>query len=629
MRPRISQIALIAALAAAGWQAQAQETGEEAVDLGRITLSALREAAEVLRTGVSVSVVGSEELRAAGDIRLSAFLSRLPGVSMVESGPMGTRSSIRIRGAEPQYVAVYIDGIRVDDATEIAPQFDFGALSTTDIARVEVLRGSQSSLWGGSAVGGVINITSLAPTEDGLAQSVAVEAGSYNSAALRYSLAFRDERVEAGFSLSHLKSDGFSAYDTLPRSAGLEDDGFEATRLSFSARYRLSEALSLGAAVFAQRSRNDFDAYMADSTVNSQDRRDFGARLFAEYEAGNTSHLFDVTRYRISREIDEGGWLSRYLGVRQGLSYQGTTGIGPALTLVYGAAWQEEEVSNPALPGGASTRIAGVFGQALWAPAENLDLSFSLRHDDHSEFGGQPSGRLALAWQATGALTLRASASTGYRSPSHYELYGDPTWTIAANTGLTPEESRSYEIGGDYDFGGENRLSLTLFDIRIGDAITYRSCPYDPLTWACLPGTTNVYENVEGTSKRRGLELSGEARLSGRIGLSFAYTYVDARAPDGARLLRVPRHSLAVTLSAALTEELSARLGVQHLAGRPAEFGTALADYTLVNAGLGYELSDSTALSLRVENVFDEDYQSVPGYGTAGRSVYLGLTSRF
>ncbi|VDC31652.1 TonB-dependent receptor plug domain-containing protein [Pseudogemmobacter humi] len=626
MRPRISHIALIAALTAGGALAQG---AEETVDLGTITLTALREAAETLRTGVSVTVVEAEDLRDAGDIRLSDYLSRLPGVSMVSSGPMGTRSSIRIRGAEPQYVAVYIDGIRVDDATEISPQFDFGALSTSDIARVEVLRGSQSSLWGGSAVGGVISITSLAPTEDGLSQTVAAEAGSYNSSALRYSLAFRDERVEAGFSLSHLKSDGFSAYDTLPRSPGLEDDGFEAVRLSFSARYRLSDALSLGAAVFAQRSENDFDAYMADSTVNSQERRDFGARLFAEYEAGNTSHLFDVTRYRISREIDEGGWLSSYLGVRQGVSYQGTTEINPALTLVYGAAWQEEEVTNPALPGGASTRTAGVFGQALWSPTEDLDLSLSLRQDDHSEFGGQPSGRLALAWQAADGLTLRGAASTGYRSPSHYELYGDPTWTIAANTGLNPEESRSLEIGGDYDFGGENRLSLTLFDIRIEDAITYQSCPYDPLTWACLPGTTNVYENEAGTSKRRGLELSGEARLSDSIGLSFAYTYVDASKPDGTRLLRVPRHSLAVTLSAALTADLSARIGVQHLAGRPAEFGTALADYTLVNAGLGYDLSESVAVSLRVENVFDEEYQSVPGYGTPGRAVYLGLTGRF
>ena len=151
MRPRISHIALIAALTAGGALAQG---AEETVDLGTITLTALREAAETLRTGVSVTVVEAEDLRDAGDIRLSDYLSRLPGVSMVSSGPMGTRSSIRIRGAEPQSVAVYIDGIRVDDATEISPQFDFGALSTSDIARVEVLRGSQSSLWGGSAVGG-------------------------------------------------------------------------------------------------------------------------------------------------------------------------------------------------------------------------------------------------------------------------------------------------------------------------------------------------------------------------------------------------------------------------------------------------------------------------------------------
>ncbi|NPD13734.1 TonB-dependent receptor [Xinfangfangia sp. D13-10-4-6] len=635
MFTKVSHLALLAGLLAGlllnGAVAQTAEAGDEARNLGTITLSATRTATGISRSGVSVTVVERADLEAAGDQQLATYLSRLPGVSLVQSGPMGTVASIRIRGADPRYVAVYIDGIRVDDATGIASEFDFGALSTADIGRVEVLRGSQSALWGGSAVGGVINITSLMPERDGLSQRIAMEGGSHGTAALSYALAYRDQRVEAGFALSHLKSDGFSAYDTLPRSPGLEDDGINTLRLSFNTRYRVSDQLSLGGAVIAQRSRNDFDGWAPrpDRSDYTQEKRELGLRLFAEYEGDTTTHLFEATRYRLSRRVDQGGAVLDYLGVRQGLSYQGTTDLSADFALVYGGSWQEEDVTNAALPAGRTTRQSGVFVQGLWQAAEGLDLSLSLRQDHHSEFGDQPSGRIAVAWQAAPGLTLRGALASGFRSPSHYELYGDPTQTVRPNTGLTPEESRSFEIGADYAFGADSSLSVTLFALQIKDAITWQSCPYDFVTWTCAPGTSNVYENVEGKSKRQGVEIAGNFRITDRIGLDLAYTYLDTEGPTGARLLRVPRHALSIQAHAEVTDQLTAHLGLQHLAGRPAEFGVALADYTLVNAGVSYAVSDALSLSLRVENLFDKDYQSVPGYGTSGRAAYLGLVSRF
>ena len=97
----------------------------------------------------------------------------------------------------------------MDDPSASQVSFDFGMLSTADIGRIEILRGSQSALYGGSAVGGVVNITTLGATEDGFSQSLQVEAGSFNSQLLRYGLAFRDERFEASFNLSHTRTDGF------------------------------------------------------------------------------------------------------------------------------------------------------------------------------------------------------------------------------------------------------------------------------------------------------------------------------------------------------------------------------------------------------------------------------------
>lgn len=601
----------------------------EVIDLEDIVVSANKTPVAAGRTGVSVSVVSEAELAAAGAEPLAAVLARVPGVSLAQSGPAGTQANLRIRGAEPRYVAVYIDGVRVDDPTGIAAEFDFGALSAADVARVEILRGSQSALWGGSAVGGVINITSRAALKDGLSQSVALEAGSYGTLAARYDLGWKTARQETSFTLSHRRSNGYSAFDTLPRNKALEPDGMKATRLGFATRYAVSDALAVGVSGFVQDTENDYDGFGADA-ANNQKRREFGARVFAEYSMGNSTHVLEATRYRVSRDQFAAGVPNgSFTGVRTGFAYKGTTEVSPRLTLVYGAETSEETAVNAALPAGGATRISGVWAQGLLRPTDAIDLSAALRYDHNSRFGSQPSGRFAFAWEVSPAVTLRGAAATGFRAPSLYEQFGDPRFTIAANGALTPEKSRSVELGADVTVGAGASFGVTLFQIHTSNAITYSSCPSGPPTWSCAPGTFNQYVNTPGTSKRRGVELSGRVALGQAADLSMGYTYVDARNPTGGRLLRVPRHSLNLTLDGRLTDRLSGSVSVMHAAGRPAEFGAVLADYTVVSAGLRYDLAADTQLSLRVDNLFDKDWQSVPGYGTSGRAVYLGLKKSF
>ena len=172
-------------------------------------------------------------------------------------------------------------------------------------------------------------------------------------------------------------------------------------------------------------------------------------------------------------------------------------------------------------------------------------------------------------------------------------------------------------------------LGVTVFAIDVDNALTYCGAFSTPCAGVIPVGFTNMYENVPGTSKRRGVELSGDMALGDRASLGLSYTYTDAKGPSGDRLLRVPRHSLSVTLSGDLADRLSGQLGVQHIAGRADESGIPAEDYTVVNAGMSYALSDAADLSLRVENLLDEDYQVIPGYGTSGRAVYLGLDTRF
>ncbi|MCC5999502.1 MAG: TonB-dependent receptor [Pararhodobacter sp.] len=619
----VSALALSCVLSPA---ALAQTAAPVAIDLDEITVSATLVPTEVQRSGASVSIIERDQIEASGTTQVSDLLSRLPGVSVVRTGGAGSSANVRIRGANPRYTAVYVDGIRIDDPSLVSVETDFGHLTLDDIDRIEVLRGSQSALYGGSAVAGVVNITTRQAEQDGFSHSFFAEGGSYRSAAAGYTLGYRDDRFETALTLAHRRTRGFTAFEGTPGTPGFapdaERDGFESTRLTFSTRYRATDALTLGLAAFAQRSRNEFDSgFPVDPDSDNEARwRQTGARVFAELDTGAVQHTLSLSGYRITRDqFANGAFTNGFQGRRITLAYQGVADLTPGVTLVWGADTQHEEARAGSLPGGSErTRTTGAFLQALWAPTDSLDIGATGRVDHNSAFGSFVTGRLTAAWQVTPNTTLRGAVARGFRPPAIDERFGD-YGSFVGNPALDPETSVSAEIGVDHVFAGGARIGATLFWLDTDNLITFdfRS-----------PGPSTVI-NVPGTSRRRGLELSGSVPMGARATLSGSYTYTDARAAGGARLTRVPRHDLFLGVDTELANRLRGSLGVQHVAGRAVEFGTPFDDYTVVNASLRYAVTDRADVYLRIDNLLDRQYQQVPGYATPGRSFHLGVAARF
>jgi vitamin B12 transporter len=590
---------------------------QAAFELDEITFSANLAPTAVGSTGASVTIIERDELEAAGDVQLSGFLSRLPGVGVVQLGPLGTTSDLRIRGAHPRYVSVYVDGVLVTDPSSPSSNFNFGNLTTTDVGRIEVLRGSQGALYGGSAVGGVINITTREAEEEGLSHRATIEAGSYGTAIASYGLTQRTGQGSLTFNLGHTRTDGFSA--TEEADGNTEADGFESTRASVTLRHAVSDTLTLGASGFAQRSRAEYDFSSGDGDLVER-RREIGGRIFAEFDPGAIRHVVDVTVYRINRrDTDAGGAPDRFRGTRIGASYLGTTEISEALRLSWGGQIGRERAEGQAPFTGfapTSARTAAIYAEALWSPDPNLDISGSARVDRHSDFGTFETARLAMAWRATNALTVRGSISNGFRVPAFGERFGP-----FGNPALEAETSRSAEIGAEYALPGGGSLSATLFTLRTDDEITFG------------PPPTFTPDNIEQTN-RRGLEVAGDMPLGERASLRLAYTYVDARFSagprDGLRLGRVPRHELALTVDTRVTGRLRNVTTMQLAADRLDRNGTnPMPSYALVNTSFRYEVTHRADFTLRIDNLFDKQYQTVAGYGTSDRAVYVGLSSRF
>lgn len=626
-RLSVSLLALMIAL-----PATAQDGGETDVLLDEIVVTANRTPSELSRTGVSVTAVAEEDIRAAAN--MTELLQRLPGISAAPQGPFGNPANLRIRGADGRYIAVYIDGIRVDDPSSTEVKFDFGSLMTSDISRIEVLRGSQSALWGGSAVGGVINITSAKPQEDGFHQTAEVEAGSFGSAKLGYGLTFKDDRLELAMTASHFRTDGFSA-----ASSGTEADGAETSRLSFSARYQITDALAVGMSAFRQETDQDYDGYidtdadgfgdtLADLN-NTLARTETGARVFAELSAGQTDHQFNLSTFDSKRNPTDENGSSTFKGKRLAFGYQGTTTINSALSLIYGADWTKETADYDNLPAGtADTEIAGAFLQALYAPSDVLDLSAVIRTDRNSSFGSFTTGRLAAAWRPFSDTTIRAAIATGFRAPSLDERFGDyPTQFFVGNPNLQPEESTSYEVGVEQEFAGGAVLSVTAFRLEVSNLIQTTSA-FDTL------------ENVSGVSVRQGIELAATLPVGADSELGLSYTYTDAVRPSRANpsidtpLTRVPRDMLGVTLDTKLSDRLTAGAELRYIGGLldndPNTFAVeAMPDVTILNARFAYQLSDQTEAYLRIENLTDRTYELANGYNSSERAVYVGVSAKF
>lgn len=642
-RLSISVIALVSALAI---PAKAQE-----IELEEIVVSANRTETEAARTGVSVSVVAKADLQRAGS-SLKDALAREPGFSLASQGPYGNSANLTLRGAQGRYIAVFVDGIRVDDPSGFTTSYEFGSLMSAGVGRIEVLRGSQSSLWGGSAVAGVISVESPRARDEGTHQEVAVEGGSQGSATLSYGLTQNTGRLELTLNASHVQTEGFSAatsaqvvVNNVPTQVpASEADGADADRLAFGLRYALSDSLTIGGNLFLHRLKQEFDSfsnllYVPIDGNERQDMEERGARVFSELQTGNTQHVFSLSNYQIARDyLLNGAANGSYDGERNRLDWTANTDLGDDLRFVFGADATDElaDVFTGATNTRESVWTAGIFAQGLWAISEDIDLSGTLRRDQNENFGGFTTGRIAMAWRPNDDLILRAAAATGFRAPSLNELYADYSvqnpnanvLSFANNPNLSPETSQSFELGIEKLFANEATLALTVFRLNIDNRIGNR-CTVPLINNNCS-SFSYILDNFPGKSVRKGVEMSANLPIHDIGSLRLSYAYVDAKTATGGVIGGVARHNLNLVLDYEVTDRLSMDVGLRHVAGLTDVFSTApLADFTTVDLGATYAVSDQAEAYLRIHNLFDESYQEASGYGTAGRSAFVGLRAKF
>ena len=612
--------ALKASAAMALLAAHTPAYAQEAFDLGEITLFSNQNVTELSRSGTTTEVVTEEEIEDAPQTSVSDLLATLPGVTATATGGVGAQTTLRVRGLGAGYVPVLLDGIDISDPASTGAGYNWGGLTTGGLSRIEVLKGGQSARFGVNAAGGVVNLTSFRPTRDGFSGQTAVEFGAFGTKSASLGLGFMDERTEVGFSLSRFETDGFSA-----NASGPEADGYEATRANLSVAYELTETARVGATLLYIDSAGEFDEFGGDGSApfdETNENTSLGARVFAVVETGALTHEFAVSYFDIDRVSNATHWsgtgvtVTEFDGNRTKLEYKSTYEANDATLWTFGLDRMMEEA------GSVSADINSAFGELAMSATDQLDITASVRYDDHSEYGGQATGRLAAAYRFSNDVILRAQAATGYKPPT---LFQSTTNSTNSTVQLSPERNTTFELGLEKSYGEAGFVRATAFYNDLEDHVIYESAcstPADP--------SAVSYCYAQSNFKSKGLELSGAYALNDTWQLTGAYTYTDAYRPTG-RAGRVPRHDLHVGVSGDFANGWSGGVGVNYVADRfdRDDNVTRMPDYTTVSLQVGYELSDTTHAYMRVENLFDEDYETSNGFNTSDRALYFGVRASF
>lgn len=605
----------------------AAKAEEQVLQLEKIVISPNRAPTEASKVGSKVETVTQEEIQTFSLTSVNDYLSLLPGVSVSSIGVGGQETSISIRGADKKYIKTLYNGIDIADTSAPQNQVSFENLLAGGVSRIEVLKGSQGTLYGADAVAGVISISTLTDIGLGTRHFIGAEAGSFGTARGSYKLTHGSETGNYALTIDGVHSDGISLAETFKQ--GAERDRFRNGTGTIAFEQDLSDSFSLFGSGFLIHSNNEFDASTTpptDSSENHGKSRQLAGRLGANFDLADgrfkntvSAQIFDLERSLL--EVSEfGPFEGDFAARRHKFDYQGSFETTDWLTMQFGADHERQRArasDNYGTDTNEDMTLTGVWGQALVSPIENLNLGASVRHDEHSEFGGYTTWRLTGAYLLPDSATrFHSSVGTGFRAPSLYELYSP----FSGNRNLKPEQSTSFDIGIEQQFM-DGRLvgDITYFLLNTDDLIDYS---YD----------TYSYVQSSGTTKRQGVEVSARYEATDRLDLGAAYTFTHTQQPDGERRPRIPAHNIALTAVARPAErwEISATaqavLDVQDIVSGS---NVGLDDYVLINAKVAYKPSDNTELYLRGQNLLDQKYEVIKGYGMPGASVFAGFKATF
>lgn len=602
------------------------------------TVTASREPVPLALSGTALTVIDRSTIETLSLPLIKDYLTLSPSVSVSQSGPPGSQTQVRIRGAEANHTLTLIDGIEVTDPAS-SGEFRYETLLADGVERIEVLRGPQSALWGSEALGGVVNVITRGAPRQERSLYGEVEGGSYGT--------FRGG-VGGGTGLAGGEISGQASYINVrgydvANSAG-DRDGYENLTLHFKSRVEPTDNTEFSLVSRYVDATSRFDDFDYSAGVPLDAPLATASRLFAVRGTG-TLRLFDdrwshqlAVGYTdtANRNTIAGDFQNASDGDKLKFGYQSSlkADTGTArhrLTLAVEHEIQRftsSDADPQALSNQRRSRLqTSIIGEYRLDYAEWLGGGVAVRRDLNNRFADTTTVRGTIAARFGEGFGAHASYGQGVADPTFYDLFGFFPGFFIGNPALRPERSRGWDAGFGWQ-RGKAKLDITYHHASLDDEIV---STFDFTTF--LSGVANA----SGRSKRQGLEVSAEVSPAEGLRLAATYAWLDAdeqQVAGGAavREVRRPEHSGSITASYTGTLfDLAASAAITGARG-DTDFArfvpVRLGAYTLLTLSGAWHVTPQIDVTGRIENALDQDYQDVFAYRTPGLGAHFGVRFR-
>lgn len=583
----------------------------------------------------SITVITNQQIEQNQWRTVPDALETVPGLNVVQTGGPGGQTSVFIRGTNSNHVKVLIDGIDVTDPSNPNDSFDFGQLLTSDIERIEILRGPQSGLYGSDAIGGVINIV----TKKGhgpLKVRVTTEGGSFGTLNQSLNASGSQSIFNYMFNIAHYRATDTpvtplndllpgeqrnnDSYDNLTLSTKLGADINEHLSLNYVGRYTDSNYF------FTGDSLNDTTfLYYPSPTQSQQTDHDYFSRgeVVTSFFDDRLKNYFGVNYSDSwSLNLTPDSPTENNQGKRLQEDWRSVIQALPGETVVVGADHKEDTLWQINPDTNAGQTDTGAYAELQSNFYNRFFLVSNVRYDDYNTFGSHLTYRFAPAvivpWTQT---KLKASYGTGFKAPTLSELYVNyPAYFFFGNPDLKPEESTGYDAGFEQPlFNDRVRFGATYFHNNITDLIE---------------ATFTSYVNV-GQAETQGVESFAEWSVTDRLKLRTDYTYT--RAVDdstGFQLQRIPYDKASVTALWTPIDPLTLSATLVAVSKWVDDYdrnnvntapGSFAPGYAVLNVAADYKIDDHVSLFARVNNLTNTQYEEPLGFMRPGIGVFGGM----
>ena len=619
-----------------------------AADIPIIVIAPGKTPQSLSTVGSSVTVIDSDKINESSHFSLANIIDdSSTSTNMFQAGGLGANTGIQLRGLEKRYSTVYIDGVKMLDPSSSDGSFYMENVMKNSIDRVEILKGTQSSLYGSNAIGGTIHIFTKKGRE-GNHSNFVIENGSNNTKNFTYSVDGADDKFHYYLGLNKLLTNGISAMND-----NNEDDQYRNDGIVGNFGYKINDNFKIENSFRYADTFYEYDAVNSSyADINSTDNIEGSYTLKLIHEKDKFKNSLIYNKLYIERATtNHAKAYTNYFGYRDTFNFLGKYNFNLDNKIVYGID-SEFDASRYPVDYGVTNKehdesIISQYFDFQFRPFEKLYSTFGLRSDDHTTAGRKTSGRTTVAYQLDGNSKIRSSLGAGVRFPALYDYkYGSSTIVDKGGTleDIQSERGLSFDLGYDtYIDNLDLGLSATLFKTKQKNSILNNA------------RTEWVQMNATGVNTSEGIELNGNWKpVNKKISLNFGYTFTDSYDaatcdPDekaayadnecrdiGSKVqtakVRVPRHAIQSKINYNISPNLKSSLKGKYV-GETRDFGNANNDYTDViltnyfvfDLETSYNLLNTYKTFINIGNIFDKGYEQAYQYSSMGRTFNFGI----